>query len=83
VHDRIAVAVTDSSKPPPVRISLTYDALNRSREVWFIVSGEGKAQAAARALGGADLHEVPAAGIQAEDRMLWFLDEAAAASLPR
>jgi 6-phosphogluconolactonase len=83
VHDRIAVAVTDSPKPPPVRISLTYDALNRSREVWFIVSGEGKAQAAARALGGADLHEIPAAGVHAEERTMWFLDEPAAAHLPR
>ncbi|MGN6575616.1 MAG: 6-phosphogluconolactonase, partial [Nocardioides sp.] len=83
VHDRIAVAVTDSPKPPPVRISLTYDALNRSREVWFIVSGEGKAEAAARALGGADLHEVPATGIHAQERTLWFLDEAAASRLPR
>jgi 6-phosphogluconolactonase len=83
VRDRIAVAVTDSPKPPPVRISLTYEALNRSHQVWFIVSGEGKAQAAAQALGGADLHEVPAAGVQAQDRVVWFLDEAAASRLAR
>ncbi len=83
VHDRIAVAVTDSPKPPPVRISLTFDALNRSREVWFIVSGDGKAEPAARALGGADLHEVPAAGVHAEQHTRWFLDAAAAALLPR
>ncbi len=83
VHDRIAVAVTDSPKPPPVRISLTFEALNRSREVWFIVSGDGKAEPAARALGGADLHEVPAAGVRAEERTLWFLDQDAASRLPR
>lgn len=83
VHDRIAVAVTDSPKPPPVRISLTFEALNRSREVWFIVSGSGKAEAVARALGGADLHEVPAAGVHAEERTVWFVDEEAASRLPR
>jgi len=83
VHDRIAVAVTDSPKPPPVRISLTYDALNRSREVWFVVAGASKADAAARALGGADPHDVPAAGVQPEGTTQWFLDEDAAARLPR
>jgi 6-phosphogluconolactonase len=83
VHDRVAVAVTDSPKPPPVRISLTFDALNRSREVWFIVSGEGKAEATARALGGADLHDIPATGVKAQQGVTWFVDEAAASRLPR
>jgi 6-phosphogluconolactonase len=83
VHDRVAVAVTDSPKPPPVRISLTYDTLNRSHDVWFIVSGEGKAEATARALGGADLHEIPAAGVRAQQGTVWFVDEAAASRLPR
>ena len=83
VHDRIAVAVTGSPKPPPVRISLTFEALNRSRDVWFIVSGDGKAEPAARALGGADLHEIPAAGVHARERTMWFLDEDAASQLSR
>jgi 6-phosphogluconolactonase len=83
VHDRVAVAVTDSPKPPPVRISLTYDTLNRSHDVWFIVSGDGKAEATARALGGADPHEIPATGVQAQQSTVWFVDEAAASRLPR
>jgi 6-phosphogluconolactonase len=81
VDDRVAVAVHDSPKPPPERVSLTYGALNRAAEVWFLVSGEGKAGAVARALGGADPHEIPATGVQGQERTLWLLDEAAASRL--
>jgi len=82
VTDRIAVAVTDSPKPPPERISLTYPALNRARSVWFLVSGAEKADAVARALAeGTDLHEVPAAGVAGREETIWFLDRAAACRL--
>lgn len=77
----IAVGVTDSPKPPPERISLTFPALNRARSVWFLVSGDGKAEAVARALGGADLHDVPAAGVTGHEETIWFLDRAAASQL--
>ena len=50
VDDTVAVGVSDSPKPPPARISLTFGALNRSTSVWFLASGEGKAEAVARAL---------------------------------
>lgn len=82
VADRVAVAVTDSPKPPPERVSLTFGALNRTREVWFLVSGAGKAAAVARALGGVDPHEIPAAGVHGQERTLWLLDEDAAGQLP-
>ena len=81
VDDRIAVGVTDSPKPPPERISLTFPALNRTRSVWFLVSGEGKAQAVARALGGADRHEIPAAGVAGQEDTIWFLDRASSSAL--
>jgi 6-phosphogluconolactonase len=79
--DSITVAVTDSPKPPPQRVSLTFPALNRSRQVWFLASGDGKAEAIARALGGADVHDVPAAGVRGQERTVWFLDTDAAAQL--
>lgn len=82
VEDRVAVAVTDSPKPPPQRVSLTYGALNRAAEVWFLVSGEGKAEAVGRAHAGADRHEIPATGVRGQDRTLWLLDAAAASRLP-
>jgi 6-phosphogluconolactonase len=81
VDDRIAVGVTDSPKPPSERISLTFPALNRTRSVWFLVSGEGKAQAVARALGGADRHEIPAAGVAGQEETIWFLDRASSSAL--
>ncbi len=79
--DAITVAVTDSPKPPPERVSLTLEALNRSRSVWFLVSGDGKAAAVAAALGGADLHEIPATGVSGTEETIWFLDQAAASRL--
>jgi len=82
VSDEIAVGVTDSPKPPPERITLTYPALNRSRSVWFLVSGEGKAEAVARALAeGTDLHDIPAAGVTGLEETIWFLDRESASQL--
>jgi 6-phosphogluconolactonase len=82
VDDRIAVGVTDSPKPPPERISLTFDALNRSKSVWFLVSGDQKAPAVARALAeGTDRHDCPAAGVTGSEETIWFLDRAAASEL--
>ncbi len=81
VDDRPAVGVTDSPKPPPERITLTLSALNRSRAVWFVASGEGKAEAVARAIGGAPVHEIPATGVTGQDETVWFLDEAAGSHL--
>lgn len=82
VDDRIAVAVTDSPKPPPERVSLTFAALNRSRAVWFLVSGEEKAGAVARALAGdADVPATPAAGVRGRLETTWWLDAPAASHL--
>jgi len=82
VDDEIAAAVTDSPKPPPERVTLTYGALNRSRSVWLLVSGSEKAEAVARALDPAtDRHDVPAAGVGGSVETVWFLDRAAASRL--
>ena len=85
VDDTVAVPVADSPKPPPERISLTFGALNRAREVWFVASGEGKAEAVARALAtgddAADVHQIPAVGVRGRERTVWFVDEDAASRL--
>ena len=82
VDDRVAVGVTDSPKPPPERVSLTFSALNRSRSVWFLVSGEEKSEAVARALAaGTDVHDTPAAGVSGQDETIWFLDRESASRL--
>ena len=80
--DDVAVAVTDSPKPPPERISLTFAALNRSRSVWLLVSGDGKAEAVAAALAAeGDVRTTPARGVRGQEDTVWFLDRAAASRL--
>ncbi|MDX6359178.1 MAG: 6-phosphogluconolactonase [Nocardioidaceae bacterium] len=83
VEDEIAVAVTDSPKPPPERVSLTFAALNRSEEVWFVASGDGKAEAVGRALAATapDIHEIPAVGVRGEAATIWFLDRESASQV--
>ncbi|WP_281388902.1 6-phosphogluconolactonase [Kribbella qitaiheensis] len=79
-QDRWAVAVHDSPKPPPTRVSLTFPTLGRSREVWFVVSGEDKADAVAQAVSAAA--DLPASTPKGLDRTLWLIDDAAAKGLP-
>ena len=83
-RDAIAVAVHDSPKPPPDRVTLTFEAMERCRAVWWLASGEGKADAVARALADdGSVDETPARGVPAgEDETVWWLDEAAASRLP-
>lgn len=79
--ERMVVGVSDSPKPPPRRITLTLPAITRSREVWLVVSGAGKADAVAAAVGGAKPVDIPAAGAVGRDATVWLLDEAAASKL--
>lgn len=72
----LVVAVTDSPKPPPERLSLTLPVINESKEVWLLVAGADKASAAARAIGGD--RSLPAALVAGTQRTVWFLDEDAA-----
>lgn len=80
---RLVVAVEDCPKPPPLRITLTLPAIQRSREVWLLVSGEGKADAVATAIDGAEPVSLPAAGAVGRETTLWLLDEGAASKLSR
>ncbi|MET3963942.1 6-phosphogluconolactonase [Marmoricola sp. OAE513] len=76
--DEIAVAVHDSPKPPPDRVSLSFGALNRARAVWFLVTGSEKAEAVQRAWAfEGTVEETPARGISGPS-VTWFVDEAAA-----
>jgi 6-phosphogluconolactonase len=81
VEDRSTVGVTESPKPPPNRVSLTYPRLNGARSVWFLVSTAEKADAVARALGDTDRHEIPASGVTGRDETIWFLDRDAASAI--
>jgi 6-phosphogluconolactonase len=75
------VAVRDSPKPPPERLSFTLDAINASDRVWLVVAGADKADAVARVLGGAGPAEAPAVGVAGSTETLMHLDAEAASQL--
>lgn len=83
VDDAIAVGVTGSPKPPSERVSLTFPALNRSDEVWFVVNGAEKAEVVGRALSAQPpgVHELPATGVRGRAQTIWFLDREAASQV--
>jgi 6-phosphogluconolactonase len=70
---------------PANRVSLTPRVLNSARLIVFMVAGETKAGTLAQVLGGRyNPEQYPAQRIQPEDgRLIWLVDEAAAAQLPR
>jgi 6-phosphogluconolactonase len=47
---RLVAPIFDSPKPPPSRVTLTMQALARARELWFLVAGGSKADAAKDAI---------------------------------
>ncbi|MGC7101163.1 6-phosphogluconolactonase [Amycolatopsis lurida] len=77
--ERSVIAVRNSPKPPPTRISLTLPAIRRSAEVWLVTTGAAKADAVALALAGAGEVQLPVAGARGQRRTLWLLDRTAAA----
>jgi len=81
VTDRTVTAIHESPKPPPTRLSLTFPALDAVRELWFVVSGDGKADAVAKALGGSPREQTPSGAPRGVDHTLWLLDRDAAGTL--
>ena len=80
--DASVIAVHNSPKPPPTRLSLTFRSLDAANEVWFIAAGTRKANAVMMALSGAGRVQVPAAGPRGRYRTLWLVDRDAASHLP-
>ena len=76
------IPVRNSPKPPPERISVTMDVINRSRQVWFCVSGAEKADAVAKGVLGTGTDPVPAALASGTEATVWLVDVAATADLP-
>jgi 6-phosphogluconolactonase len=68
------LAVYAAPKPPPERVSLSAARLNRSRRVWFVITGSGKRDALTRWKNGAVL---PVAAIQGRQQTVAWLDQAA------
>ncbi len=76
IDDRRSIfAITDSPKPPAVRISFTMKFINEAREVWIVAAGESKAEAVAKIIEG-DL-SIPASYVSATMRTRLIVDQAA------
>ncbi|WP_203579296.1 6-phosphogluconolactonase [Microbacterium hibisci] len=82
ITDRAVVAVRESPKPPPERITMTRPVINSSKRVWLVLAGTDKAAALGLALAGASYESVPAAGAKGRKRTTFFVDRAAAAQVP-
>lgn len=84
-QDRIVAPVRAEHADPPLRLTLTVPAINHARNVHFLVAGQNKEDAVARVFAEkADPAAAPAAAVQPEDgALVWWLDEAAAAAIPR
>lgn len=79
--DSSVVGVRESPKPPPLRVSFTFGAIARARQVWLVAAGAEKAAAVARGVAAGDVSETPAAGVFGTERTLWLVDSTAAADL--
>ncbi|VVC95757.1 unnamed protein product [Leptidea sinapis] len=72
--------ITDSPKPPPERITLTYPVINNARNCIFAVCGSGKSEIIKRIF--KDKENLPAARVKPiNGSVYWILDSAAASYL--
>lgn len=77
---RLVLAITDSPKPPAERVSLTLPAVRRADQVWLLVSGAEKAEAAGHVMRRSPAVDWPAAGAEGRrDTVLFLSDDAATA----
>lgn len=74
------VSVSDSPKPPPCRVTLTFPVINHANCCVFAMAGQGKADMVKRVLG--DGEDLPCGRVKpSPGQLVWILDEAAAAKL--
>lgn len=83
VTDVTVTDITDSPKPPPMRLTFTFPVLESAREAWLVAAGTEKSQALVKALSpNADRTAFPAAGATGTVRTLALIDRDAASHLP-
>ncbi|MDX2026114.1 6-phosphogluconolactonase [Microcella sp.] len=76
------IAVHDSPKPPPQRLTLTLPLINTSERIWLVLAGADKAAALGLALAGAAVADVPVGGVLGTKRTVFFIDHEASSEVP-
>lgn len=71
--------ITDSPKPPPSRITLTFPVINNAKICAFAISGAGKSDMVKRIL--KDKEDLPAGRVQPTNGTLYWIVDKSAASL--
>jgi len=72
-EERRLVVANRIERPATWRITFTLPALRRARNLLFLVTGEEKADAVARAIEGGPDERVPASLVAPEDGSLWWM----------
>lgn len=76
------VGEDDSPKPPPGRVSMTFDAIHSAERVWLVVAGADKSEAVARAFRDeTPVEEIPAKNARGSAETVWHVDRAAASAV--
>lgn len=71
-EERNAIAIHDSPKPPPLRVSFSMDQINSSESVWIVASGGEKHEAIVRIMRRDGL--IPASYVHGKAQTLLFTD---------
>ncbi|XP_006811006.1 6-phosphogluconolactonase-like, partial [Neolamprologus brichardi] len=79
---KIVAPISDSPKPPPQRVTMTFPVVNSARCVAFISTGGSKAPVLKEVLEDGEASPFPAARVvPTKGELFWLVDEPAAASL--
>ncbi|XP_047490202.1 6-phosphogluconolactonase-like [Penaeus chinensis] len=80
-EDKLWIApISDSPKPPPCRVTMTFPVINKARCCIFAMAGQGKADMVKRILG--DGEALPSGMVKPiNGELIWILDEGAASKL--
>lgn len=71
------IAEHNSPKPPPQRLTFTYEAINNSSQIWFLIGGTDKAAPVEVAF-SSEPTRLPVGRVAGIEKTIWFIDEAAA-----
>lgn len=79
---KLVVACKNSPKPPPLRVTLTFEYINNSQHLLFCAYGEGKAQIMKQIYDkDASLPSVHVSPVCQDGRLVWFIDRAIAKNI--